>query len=58
MRAIFLAFLLSVLGQSVQAVAQECDPSDESLTTARTEQLSGYLNCEEGDLSCPVPPAQ
>ena len=30
MRAIFLAFLLSVLGQSVQAVAQECDPSDES----------------------------
>lgn len=136
MRAIFLAFLLSVLGQSVQAVAQECDPSDESqagmnicanaeyraadaklnkaygeivrrlaedagakkllqkaqrdwiafrdaecafstdgskdgsiypmlksqclagLTTARTEQLSGYLNCEEGDLSCPVPPAE
>lgn len=26
-----------------------------SLTTARTGQLKGYLNCQEGDLSCPVP---
>ncbi len=28
------------------------------LTKARTEQLGAYLNCEEGDMSCPVPPAQ
>ncbi len=28
------------------------------LTKARTEQLSAYLNCEEGDMSCPVPAAQ
>jgi len=28
----------------------------EKLTTARTEQLQDYLNCEEGDLSCPLPP--
>lgn len=26
-----------------------------SLTTARAAQLKGYLNCQEGDLSCPVP---
>lgn len=135
MRAIFLTFLMAFFGQSVQALARECDPSDESqtgmnicanaeyqsadaklnkaygeivrrlaedagakkllqkaqrdwiafrdaecafstdgskdgsiyamlksqclagLTAARAEQLSGYLNCE-GDLSCPVPPAQ
>lgn len=25
------------------------------LTTARNQQLSNYLNCEEGDLSCPLP---
>ncbi|HEY4191496.1 MAG TPA: lysozyme inhibitor LprI family protein [Mesorhizobium sp.] len=25
------------------------------LTTQRTKQLRAYLNCEEGDLSCPVP---
>lgn len=28
---------------------------DTALTTARTQQLKAYLNCEEGDLSCPVP---
>lgn len=28
----------------------------EDLTKARTEQLKVYLKCEEGDLSCPVPP--
>ncbi len=27
------------------------------LTTARNKQLSDYLNCEEGDLTCPVPSA-
>jgi uncharacterized protein YecT (DUF1311 family) len=26
-----------------------------ALTTDRVEQLKAYLNCEEGDLSCPVP---
>jgi hypothetical protein len=25
------------------------------LTEARTEQLGSYLECEEGDMSCPVP---
>lgn len=25
------------------------------LTKARTAQLAGYLDCEEGDMSCPVP---
>ncbi len=28
------------------------------LTAARTKQLGGYLDCEEGDMSCPVPAAQ
>jgi uncharacterized protein YecT (DUF1311 family) len=28
-----------------------------ALTDERTGQLNGYLNCEEGDMSCPVPPA-
>ncbi len=28
-----------------------------TLTEARTEQLEAYLDCEEGDTSCPVPPA-
>jgi uncharacterized protein YecT (DUF1311 family) len=28
-----------------------------AFTAARTEQLGGYLGCQEGDLSCPVPPA-
>ncbi|WP_026060432.1 lysozyme inhibitor LprI family protein [Pseudaminobacter salicylatoxidans] len=27
-----------------------------ALTHDRLEQLKGYLKCEEGDLSCPVPP--
>lgn len=26
------------------------------LTEARTAELAAYLDCEEGDLSCPVPP--
>ena len=29
-----------------------------ALTESRTEQLNAYLNCEEGDITCPVPPAQ
>lgn len=29
-----------------------------ALTKARTDQLGAYLNCEEGDLSCPVPLGQ
>jgi len=29
-----------------------------ALTKARNEQLGAYLNCQEGDLACPVPPAQ
>ena len=28
------------------------------LTAARARQLSTYLDCEEGDISCPVPPAR
>lgn len=28
------------------------------LTEARAAQLDAYLACEEGDLSCPVPPPQ
>jgi uncharacterized protein YecT (DUF1311 family) len=28
-----------------------------ALTNERTAQLEGYLNCEEGDMACPVPPA-
>ena len=27
----------------------------DGLTGARQEQLQAYLNCQEGDLSCPVP---
>lgn len=27
-----------------------------TLTNARVRQLEAYLNCEEGDMSCPVPP--
>lgn len=29
----------------------------EGLTRDRLEALNGYLACEEGDLSCPAPPA-
>ena len=29
----------------------------QGLTEARTKQLGGYLECEEGDMSCPVPAA-
>lgn len=28
-----------------------------ALTEARTGQFKAYLDCEEGDMSCPVPPA-
>lgn len=28
------------------------------LTTDRTKALKAYLNCQEGDLSCPVPSGQ
>ena len=27
----------------------------QGLTESRTEQLGGYLECEEGDMSCPAP---
>lgn len=30
----------------------------EAQTQERLKQLSTYMNCEEGDMSCPVPPAQ
>lgn len=30
----------------------------DGLTQARVKDLGGYLNCEEGDMSCPVPAAQ
>lgn len=29
-----------------------------ALTKARAGQLGAYLNCEEGDMSCPVPASQ
>ncbi|WEJ12949.1 lysozyme inhibitor LprI family protein [Sinorhizobium prairiense] len=29
-----------------------------ALTTDRTKTLKAYLNCQEGDLSCPVPSGQ
>ncbi|WP_159589754.1 lysozyme inhibitor LprI family protein [Chelativorans xinjiangense] len=29
----------------------------DGLTQSRVEDFEGYLNCEEGDLSCPVPAA-
>ncbi|MDQ0320614.1 uncharacterized protein YecT (DUF1311 family) [Pararhizobium capsulatum DSM 1112] len=29
----------------------------DGMTQTRTESLKGYLNCEEGDMSCPVPAA-
>jgi uncharacterized protein YecT (DUF1311 family) len=29
----------------------------DSLTQSRVKDLEGYLNCEEGDMSCPVPAA-
>lgn len=30
----------------------------QEMTAARTSELKGYLACEEGDLSCPVPPGR
>jgi uncharacterized protein YecT (DUF1311 family) len=30
----------------------------DGLTQARVEGLRGYLDCTEGDLGCPVPPAE
>lgn len=30
----------------------------DGLTTRRVEDFKAYLNCEEGDMSCPVPAAQ
>lgn len=29
----------------------------DSLTQSRVKDFGSYLNCQEGDLSCPVPPA-
>jgi hypothetical protein len=29
----------------------------DELTQSRIEQFRQYLDCEEGDMSCPVPPA-
>ena len=30
----------------------------QEMTAARTAELKGYLACEEGDMSCPVPPGR
>lgn len=30
----------------------------QEMTAARTTELKGYLACQEGDLSCPVPPGR
>ena len=42
-------------GSAAPMVALGCQAT---LTSNRTEQLKAYLNCQEGDLSCPVPSAQ
>lgn len=39
-------------GSAAPMVATACKAT---LTTQRTKQLKGYLNCQEGDLACPVP---
>ncbi|WP_281062274.1 lysozyme inhibitor LprI family protein, partial [Mesorhizobium sp. M7A.F.Ca.ET.027.03.2.1] len=39
-------------GSAAPMVAAACQAE---LTKARTRQLRAYLNCQEGDLSCPVP---
>lgn len=39
-------------GSAAPMVAAACQAE---LTKDRTKQLKGYLNCQEGDLSCPVP---
>jgi uncharacterized protein YecT (DUF1311 family) len=44
----------SAEGGSIQPMlAAQCA---ETLTRSRTDMLNHYLACEEGDLSCPVPP--
>ena len=39
-------------GTAAPMVAAQCQAT---LTQQRTKQLKAYLNCQEGDLSCPVP---
>jgi uncharacterized protein YecT (DUF1311 family) len=39
-------------GSAAPMVAASCQAE---LTKNRTKQLKGYLNCQEGDLACPVP---
>lgn len=39
-------------GSAAPMVIMACQTA---LTAERTEQLKAYLNCEEGDLACPVP---
>ena len=39
-------------GSAAPMVAAACQAE---LTKDRTEQLKAYLNCQEGDLACPVP---
>lgn len=50
------AFETSVsAGGSIHPMLQATCLDD--LTQRRIEDFQGYLSCEEGDLSCPVPPA-
>jgi len=44
----------AVGGSAVPMLASMCM---DSLTQSRVKDFEGYLNCEEGDLSCPVPAA-
>lgn len=39
-------------GSAAPMVAASCKAT---LTAQRTRQLKAYLNCQEGDLACPVP---
>ncbi|MEQ1938996.1 lysozyme inhibitor LprI family protein [Mesorhizobium sp. CN5-321] len=39
-------------GSAAPLVVASCKAE---LTTQRTKQLKAYLNCQEGDLACPVP---
>lgn len=42
-------------GSVVPALVAMCM---DNLTQSRVADFEDYLNCEEGDLSCPVPPAE
>ncbi|AYF03470.1 DUF1311 domain-containing protein (plasmid) [Paracoccus yeei] len=41
-------------GSALPMVVAQCR---DELTQARVKTFEGYLTCEEGDMSCPVPPA-